>query len=173
MKESRVSLLLKDVYGTVSDKPVYIMPGLLEGDLAAEYVAEKSFSGQNGPALFVRGDEIYKHLERSGVKEGYVTIVVSGLPNIYSRNKEMLSQKDSVNLELAVLRPLASFKNIFKYDAIRPFAENASMSLYQLFGDVTPFNIVYIPVADYKYFVENSVPVTVRLNAIDQIICFV
>lgn len=119
--------------------------------------------------FFISGGDVFGYLNRHLDREicNYtVSIVIRGLRDLYWNNRLTLPRDEDVQLDNAMRQPLPSFKNIFDYDEINTIEgidELIDIPVYQLFGTITPYSVIHIPVRHFIQSLNINAPIRVAL----------
>lgn len=154
-----IPIWLRDTYARIHSEPIYHLQGPLNETSATEEAAIQSL--QSLPSvglqsdLFFSGGDIFTQLSRNqsqaGLCDQTITIVIHSLRDLYWNIRSVLSREETAQLEVALKQPLPRFKNIFEYSKFENARDRSPIPLYQMFGTITPFSVIHIPV---KHFIE-------------------
>ncbi len=166
-----IPLWLRDVYATIRSRPLYYMEGPLIESSQTETDAKIALNTADFEAsnLFISADNIFPYLNKnmnSDLCKHYITIVIHNLPDLYWSNRQNISQ-EILGVDLAFKQPYPKFKDINEYPSVKL---TNPLVLYQLFGNITPYNVLHIPI---RYFVESlnaKKPINISLSGINTII---
>jgi len=162
-QDTIIPLWLRDVYGKVNSSPIYEMQGALNLDKGSEYQANELYDAEQ---LFLKGDDLFAYIkDHPDVIKQNVTIVIKGLTNLFWERRKLLPEEIQ-NLSNAINQPAPDFKNVAEYQSLR----NIDSPLYQLFGNITPYNMLYIPVRDFVNSINQNIPIQVKINGLGIII---
>lgn len=167
-----IKIWLRDTYSQIHPTPIYDIEGfdpsisrsriypndnliyLLDNlKIHADKYSDDIFYPDSD--LFLNSSDIFGYLNKNikhGVCDAYIIIVINNLRDIYWNNRHLLPQEELPALELSTEKYLPTFVNIFDYQALNEYATSISTPIYQLYGDISPYNVVNIPV---KYFIES------------------
>jgi hypothetical protein len=163
-----IPLWLRDTYGRVQQTPLYYFQGPLRENNDTEEAAKKaSTQNMEESDIFLSGKDIFAYLNRNknrNICNGVVTVVVHSLRDLYWNARSTLPIGDIKQLELALSRPLPTFKNIFEYKSLQTIGESIDIPLYQMFGTITPYSVLHIPVKDFIEMLNNKLPIRIRLD---------
>ena len=170
-----IPIWLRDTYARVQPGPLFNMEGYHEQNRNTEIEAAKSLSEKSLPSgsnLFLRGSDIFLYLSKhqDDVCDYTVSIIIHALRDLYWANRYLLSEDEITQLDIATQTPLPSFKNIFEYSSLEKYGKIFNTPLFQLFGDITPYSVINIPV---KHFIESiniNAPIQAQLVGTDIII---
>ena len=163
-----IPIWLRDTYAHVQLGPLFTAEGFQEETRNTEIEAAKSLSQTSLPSrdnLYFRGSDVFVHLAKhqNNIANQTVTIIIHGLRDLYWTNRHGLSNDEKIQLDIAMKTPLPSFKNIFDYPSLDKYREIFNTPLFQLFGNITPYSVLNIPV---KHFVESiniNAPIQAKL----------
>lgn len=146
-----IPLWLRDTYALVHNEPLNRLQGPLNENASTEEIAQSALLEGSDTPLFLSGGDIYTHIGRNSNKfcNQTVTIVIRGLRDLYWNVRQTLP--DIAQLEIAARQPLPVFKNIFEYTSLENMRDFYPSPLYQMFGTLTPYNVIHVPV---RHFVE-------------------
>ena len=186
-----IPLWLRDTYGRIQPEPIYNLEGPLEENRSSEEAAYRSHSrGISNSDLFLNGGDIFGYINKNkslcinrsgsngpggpGANEpGFnqvITIVIHSLRDLYWNYRAMLSPDQLVQLNMAMDEPLSTFKNIYDYKSLEKFRDMTDTPLYQMFGTITPYSVLYIPVRNFIETINNNEPIQIALDNIGIII---
>lgn len=182
-----IPIWLRDTYARVQPEPLTTVHGHSEENINTEIEAAKSLTNQSlppGENLFLRSSDIFLFLsshisnisDRSSsltnICDQTVAIVIRALSDLYWNNRFSLSDEEIIHLDTATKKPLPSFKNVFEYSSLDKYRDLYTTPLFQLFGDITEYNVINVPV---KYFIESinhNLPIQAELVGTGIIIQF-
>lgn len=174
---SVIPIWLRDIYAKVETSPITniigesIVGGVTK-DTESLAVSELSKSFPQ-TSFFIRGNELYSYLARylnATVCNDVITFVIIGLRDLYWNQRHKLTRQQLDELELSMDRPLPQFYSIFNYQSLSNVGSEMATSAFQLFGTITPFSVVHVPVRDYVNAVNNKQPISVFLPELDIIL---
>lgn len=172
-----IPIWLRDIYAKVESSLLSdvigesIVSGVTE-DTESLAVAELSKPFPE-TMFFIRGNELYSYLARylnANVCNHVVTFVLVGLRDLYSNQRHKLTVQELAQLELSMNRPLPQFYSIFNYQSLSNVGSEMATSAFQLFGTITPFSVVHVPVREFVNAVNNKQPISVLLPELDIIL---
>jgi len=177
IKSSRIiPIWLRNTYVRVQPVPLYNLTGYYEENLNTEIAAKESLSKDISKSdLFISGGDVFSYLNKNldhGICNQTINIIVQGLRDLYWNNRNMLYRNELTRLELAMKQPLPRFKNIFEYKSLQPFRDVINTKMFQLFGAITPFSVIHIPVRNFIEFINRNEPIQVTLTGTDITIQF-
>lgn len=162
-EETIIPVWLRDLYCTVWESPVYQLKGPLNED-----ELDASIKLENNDILFVRGDDVFKYVyENEDHKDSWITFVINSLPRLFVDNQSKLDCKEQIAIDNAIKQVPPRFKNIKEYDSIDL---PKGVNLFQLIGNIHPYNIVYVPVSEFIRLIKENKPIKIRILGIDYII---
>lgn len=160
-----IPIWLRDTYAYVHPTPVYNLQGPFRENIHTEEAARQLLTKNIN--LFLSGADVFSYLNRNiskGVCNQTVTIVIHSLRDLYWNYRKILPHETVSNLEMAMREPLPTFKNVFEYKSIQQLSESIDLPQYQMFGTLTPFSVLHIPV---RFFIESlnaGVPIQIALE---------
>lgn len=157
-----IPIWLRDTYARVHSQPIYKLEGPLSETIITEEAALASLTSSSSD-LFLSGADVFTHLSRNNVCDSTVTIVIHSLRDLYWNMRHMLPQSEVELLQIAMTQPLPKFKNIFDYSSLEKYRENYPLRLYQLFGTITPFSVIHIPVTHFVDALNAKQPLQIML----------
>lgn len=165
---SIIPIWIRDTYAKIQPTPIYNLQGPLRENINSEIEAREALSqGIEKSNLFLSGADVFGYLNRNINRElcdQTVTIVIHSLRDLYWNNKQTLPREIVSNLEIALRDPLPTFKNVFEYISIQNLSESLDLPLYQMFGTITPFSVLHIPVTYFIEALNAKVPIQVALE---------
>lgn len=149
-----IPLWLRDTYALIHSEPVNDLQGPLNESIFTEELAQQSLQGEGDQHLFLSGGDIFTYLSRNQSKlcDQTITIVIHSLRDLYWNIRQTLPKEEISRLEIALKQPLPRFKNIFEYRKIESVRDLYPSPLYQMFGTLTPFSVIHLPV---RHFIES------------------
>jgi hypothetical protein len=177
LTQTIIPIWLRDTYARVQPEPLLHLEGHIEENRNTEIEAAKALSHQSLPTgenLFLRSSDIFAFLSKHAgdICDQTVAIIIRGLRDLYWNNRFSLSDDELIQLDIATRKPLPSFKNVFEYSSLEKYRDIFNTPMFQLFGDITEYNVINVPV---KYFIEslnNNVPIQAEILGTGIIIQF-
>lgn len=163
-----IPLWLRDTYARVTPAPIYDLAGAVTEDAQSNIAArdalqQEAIGADSG--LFRSGDDIFSYLsKRSDLCNQTITFVIIGLRDLYWNNRGNLSREEIGKLEYALRYPLPSFKNVFEYKNLDDQRGVIPVPVYQLFGTITAFSVIHIPVRHFVEALNTQQPLRVALS---------
>ena len=174
---SVIPIWLRDIYAKVGSSPLSDVIGenIVSGVTENTESLAVSELGKLFPetTFFIRGNELYSYLARylnASVCNDVITFVLVGLRDLYWNQRHKLTTEQLDQLELSMNQPLPQFYSIFNYQSLSDAGSEMATSAFQLFGTITPFSVVHVPVRDYINAVNNKQPISVFLPELDIIL---
>ena len=99
---------------------------------------------------------LWKHIDSINCGD-IVNIVIPGLRNIYYNHRAFLSKDEKNLLETSMKQPLPQFLSIYGDN------KNPTMEEYQLFGDITAYDVIHIPVISFIKSINDKKPLSIQL----------
>lgn len=163
-----IPIWLRDTYAHVQSGPIYNLQGPLGENLTSGKEAKDSLSkGIEESNIFLSGADVFSYLNTRINKQlcnQTVTIVIRSLRDLYWDNRHSLPSDVLTELEIAMKEPLPTFKNMFEYKSMQNLSESIKLPLYQLFGTITPFSVLHIPVSYFIEALNAKVPIQIVLE---------
>jgi hypothetical protein len=152
---SQINILiyLRDTYGRIESDPIYDFNGYRRYEQGREAAIRAVNDYKLGSKHFLRTTNLYGYLDRT-INErcnDIITIVIPNLRNVYFNNRQRLSEEERRKLTVAVQEPLPKFKSIYDYPDLEILATEAHVPEYQVYGDITKYDVLHLPV---RLFVE-------------------
>lgn len=157
-----IPIWLRDTYAFIHSEPIYNFQGPLNESDTAEEIA-KDFL-QTGSNLFISGGDVFTFLSRNNLCDHTITLVIHSLRDLYWSVRNSLPREEVDRLEIALKQPLPHFKNIFEYKKLESKRDSYPSPLYQMFGTLTPFSVLHIPVRHFIQALNAQQPLQVVLN---------
>lgn len=171
-----IPIWLRDTYARVQPGGLFNLDGHSKLNNEIEMEAKRNISsGFSNDNFFLSGSNIFGYLNRtlnSSICNQVVTVAVQGLRDLYWNNRGVLPRSEEGELQFAMNRTSPTFTNIFDYPGLRSFSDWNIVPIYQLYGTLTTYDVVQIPV---KYFLESinqKLPISVQLEGVNIIIQF-
>lgn len=150
MSKDEVEVLpiwLRDVFARIETTTVYKYNGLLEG---LDDELERN-------VVFIPADDIFSYCSKEKVYAGIVTIAIPNLRDLYWNKRSLLSKEEINKLSIEMKEPPTKFRNI-------------GSRIYELNGNVTPYDLIHIPVSYFIECLNRKVPIEIILNNTNTII---
>lgn len=165
-----IPLWLRDTYAYVHSEPIQQLNGPLNETILTQEAAITSLA--SGSGLFLNSADVFTYLNRniSNVCNDTITIVIHSLRDLYWNMRNTLQREEVDHLEVAMKQPLPRFKNIFEYRALESSRDVNPSPLYQLFGTITQFSVIHIPVKHFIMSINDKQPLQVMLSGTNVII---
>jgi len=152
-----IAIWLRDAYIRISDRKdlsfLSALHGFPERSFRSEEKAYNSvMHNLDNQDFFVRGDNMSEELNRvisSTHCNAYITLTITGLRDVYYSNRHSLSPATLEKLNERMDQSLPTFMNVFDYDSLQDQREKSDIPLYQLFGKITEFDVVHIPIVEF------------------------
>lgn len=167
-----IPVWLRNTYAYIGPNRIYNLNGYSEIDESSENDAVSATSLTEG-GLFITGDNLIKYFSRymnNNLCKYFITIVLPGLRDIYSDNRNTLSNDEQSLITIAVRKLLPSFHDIYKYQSLFKLESKTEISEFQVIGMITPYDIVHIPVEYFINKINNGEPISILLESTNIII---
>jgi len=142
-----IPIQLRDTYARVQLEPIFNLEGSKEptvnADILGHLTESKHFLASNNMFGY-----IYRTAETINSND-MITIVIQGLRNLYWDNRLLLPQDDRLRLEQSMGTSLPKFYNVYEYKSLAPLRKSADMVEYEVLGNITPYDVVHIPVLTF------------------------
>lgn len=137
---SNVDLYLRQTYARVHDEPIYdhTSPILVDEDDPDEVI---------DTTPYYTGTNLYRANIQSKSHDDIVTLVIPGLRNVYYQSKHLLDAEEQHPLSSS----MSAESPTFEYDTSSP----PGLERFHLTGQVTPYDVVHIPVSKYLNLVNS------------------
>ena len=169
-----IPIKLDDVYARFQYDKIINWYGFKERSDLTEEAANDSIKMESGGSNnFIRASNMFSYLWRNLNKNNcdfIVNIIIPGLRNIYYENKKFLSEDEQNLLNDIIQRDLPQFEDIYNYKSLEKYASDVNMQEYQLFGSITPYDVVNIPVKTFVNLINNKSPIKIQLYPLNIII---
>lgn len=168
---------LREFYARYQKEKIGTWVGFTEKQLRdgiCEKAAQDSLEMKpTGSKNFMQATDIVKYLARNYDKTQetyYVNVVIPGLYWKYYENKDLLSADEAKTLDLVGYDLPPTFRDIFKYKSLQKFENFVNIREYQLFGTLTCYDILHIPVKLFIEKINNNEPINVKLAGLNIVI---
>jgi hypothetical protein len=162
-----IPVWLRDIYAKVEPYPLLDVEGLEEVSKDTEQLAALELQKLlPKTSLFIRGSDLYSYLSRyitADMCNHVITFVIVSLRDLYWNMRLNLSIQQQAQLDMVMNKRAPQFQNIFDYPLLQDLGPEVPTHLYQLIGDITPFNVVHVSVRDFINAVNNKLPIPVWL----------
>lgn len=169
---SIIPIWLRNTYATIQPKAISNFHAPLTESYYTEEEAYKILQNETG---FVSSDNIVSYLNNK-IKRGdnicnhVITIVIISLRDLFWNDRGKLTKEENKQLEIAMRQPLPKFKNVFNYKTLEPLLNNYPFPIYQMFGIITPYSVIHIPVSYFIQAINNKLPIDIELSGTNTII---
>lgn len=165
---------LRDVYGRVQANKIINWYGFDERSNITEDIAEVAVNTKAETSNnFFQANKIFQYLwktiDESNCND-IVNIVIPGLRNTYYDNRELLSEAEQILLQTVATRPLPQFENIWNYPSLEGHNKTGNIPEFQLFGSITPYDVVHIPVVHFVDAINKKDPLLIQLYPLNIVI---
>lgn len=165
-----VAVWLRDVFVRITNEKILDITGETEISFDTEEKAYYAVKLHETNKLFLRGNNLFEEIDRFLSRtscNAVVNLVITGLRDVYWQNRYKLPP-DLLN-KLSVLegQALPTFFNVFEYESLRKVGESTDVALYQLFNDITEFDIVHIPLTTLISTINQKRDILLKLPYID------
>ncbi len=143
---------LRDAYAIIKPRPLYNLMGSVKVNDNSE---QESIFSYNSGNLFVKGNDVLSIINQN-IKNycgWYITFVLPSLTDHFLDNSEYLSEEEHVTLLELSNTSNPKFKNIYEYDYFDEI--QYTLPLYQMFGVITPYNVLHISVKDFVEMIND------------------
>lgn len=163
-----IPINLGDVYARVQADKILNWYGFDEISEESKDIANRGIRGEpGGSSNFIQANKtfayLWKNLNKSNCND-IVNIIIPGLRNIYYSHRGLLPSSERTLLESAMKRPLPQFENIGDY------GKNVNMLEFQLFGSITPYDVLHIPVQHFIDAINKRNTISVQLYPLNVIV---
>jgi len=169
-----IPINLSDIYARVQADRIFNWYGFEQRSSDTEDSAIRSVRMEfGGSSNFLRANNIFGYLWRnlqSSNCNDVINIVIPGLRNMYYNHRSLLPRAEQPLLEAAMKRPLPQFESISSYSSLQYYDQTGNMSEYQLFGSITAYDVVHIPVRHFIDSINRKNPISVQLYPLNVII---
>lgn len=122
--------------------------------------------------LFLNSTDILSVLRGKLVnyKNDYITIVSPDLFNIYLNNKNVLNNNDLLDVHKYMADDPPQFNNIVDYEQLIDYTGSKEIEsqlktpIYQLIGEINPYNVLHISVPEFIRLIGNNKPIITNLR---------
>jgi len=169
-----IPIWLRDTYARIENHKISDVDGYSSDNNSFERKAfdsmHKEFDLGNGDIFkanskfYISGGDIYNYLYEKKQCNNVITMVIIGLKDLYWNHRDQLDEHEISLLTYLMTKDLPSFKNIFDYRKVEKYNEKVDIPIHQLFGSITPYDVVHISVADFIEAINNNEPVRINLE---------
>lgn len=171
-----IPIWLRDTYARVQTGELFSFEGIHEASKESESSAADSIiKGFSEPNFFIEGSNLFGYFDRSlnsTVCNQTISIVIQGLRDLYWNNRDKLPVEEQRPLEIAMKQSPPSFHNIFNYKSLTRLRDQILVPMFQVYGNITPYDIVQVPVRHFLDSINKKIPIVVELEGIGIIIQF-
>ena len=158
---------LNDLYAYVGEK-IYNWNGFKEVSQQSEeyaYFGYYQVEDVKCSKLFCGASNLFNDYIK-GIYDGneFITFIIPGLREIYSANQKLLPSSEITMFFESADKDVPKFKNISEYSSIK--MDKNDISLYQLMGDITPYDVLHISFKDFLSVIDSSKMFKFQLNSI-------
>lgn len=140
-----MNVSLRYCFARVQADPIHWIHGTQSENQALEAV--NMIPG--GSRHYLQASKMYAYLWRNPDRHHcnhVVTIYVPGLRAFFTQHQHLLDQETRNNLDIANQSPIPNFFDIYNFQQLWAYQDQKNVSEYQLNGDITPFDVVHMPV---------------------------
>ena len=172
-----IPIWLRDIYAKIEPYPLTNMDGA-DTDIVNSNETELMAMNELAKPLpqtsfFIRGNEIYSYLTRylnAATCNYTITFVIVSLRDLYWNQRQNLNTEQLTELDDAMNKSLPEFHSIFDYPSLSNIGSTMATSLFQLFGTITPFNVIHVPVRDFITAINKQAMIPVLLPELNIIL---
>jgi hypothetical protein len=180
MSITTIPVWLRNTYCRIDNKEIFEVEGYSKGNKKYKKKAlesiEREFSDGEGDIFtadsnfYISGGDIYNYLYDKKGCGAIITLVIVGLKNLYWNHREQLDENEKSELSGYMTHELPSFKDIFDYKNVEKYNTLIDYPVYQLFGEITPYDVLHITVDDFINIINSSAFIEVPLVDTDVVI---
>jgi hypothetical protein len=171
-----IPIWLRDTYARVQDEELFTFEGFpganKESESSAKDIILRGFEVQN---FFIEGSNLFGYFHRSlnsKVCNQTISIVIQGLRDLYWNNRDRLPVDEKRLVEISMNESPPSFHNIFDYKSLLKLREQVILPMFQVYGSITPYDIVHVPVRHFIDSINKGIPIMIELEEVGIIIQF-
>lgn len=161
-----IPVRLEDLFARVQKDRIFNMYGYTERGEASEAAANAALRMEyGGSRLFLTANNMFGYLYRN-IRihcKDLISIIVPGLRNIYYKYQHRLPINEQALLATSMEKPLPTFDNVYSYNSLQNYGSLANINEYQLFGCITPYDVLHVPVRLYVDLLNKNLPIQVQL----------
>ena len=120
--------------------------------------------------FYISGGDIFNYLNDNKKCDDIITIVIVGLKNLYWNHKDQLDETEISSLSFYLTKKLPSFEDIFDYKKVEKYNKSVTYPVYQLFNDITPYDVLYVSVSDFVDILNKGEKLHIPIEGTDIII---
>lgn len=162
---------LSDIWANIQPEPIYNLEGrkIEEWDTqnidSQEDAVTFAKSDGSSPSYFITGNKIVAYLARYKVPcTNIITFVIPTLRNLYWDNRLAFPTNIISYMEPDIKEALPRFYDIFNYNKLKDAEPIDDITRYQLFGTISPYDVIHIPVSLFISAFNSRTPFDVRLG---------
>lgn len=177
IQKPSIDIYLRDVYARVQSSAITEFTGLSTQNDDSERAAIKRITtGEFSQEYFLKATDIYRYLYRhkSSHEHDIVTIVIPGLRDQYYSNKLMFNTDERQDITIKMSTPRPTFFNIWDYKKLEHYQDiftrisndpvlDSGLIEYQVFGEITPYDVVHISVKDFIQAINDRQPIIINI----------
>lgn len=151
----KISIRISDVYAHIGKNKIvnWWGYGSPNSNSQSDLINGKS-------SLFVKGNNLLSELRIN--KNNYlISFVVPGLRILFNSSKYLLSSEEQLLLDISSKRDLPSFFDVGDYDDV---STDKLYTTFQLMGSITPYDILSLPVKEFKRRINSRIPILFTLE---------
>lgn len=155
---------ISDIYATITHDPIYYMKGFEKEDRLTEQAASEALNGDISH-YFITGNKIISYLTKYRVPcSDTITFVIPNLRNLYYVNQVLFPIDEIPYITQAITEPLATFHDIYTYKNINSTNLSDDIIKYQLFGIITPYDVIHLPLNSLISHFNQKAPLDIQLG---------
>lgn len=155
---------LSSIYAGVGPRPIYHLHGFINTDLAKESALNRfTMNTEYSHIHFLNANKLFAYLWRNWRKHKYdvITLVIPGLREIYYNHKEYFDNDLIYTMDEPEVKFMSAYAGLGNLGSI------ANMNEYQLFGNITKYDVLHINVPLFVDLINNMYPITFKLSPSD------
>lgn len=171
-----IPINLRDVYARVQKHIINNWHGFSNvSNFTQEAAYNTVYNLPSGSKHFIQASDAYGYISKyhSYNCDQIVNIIIPNLRNIYYNNRKKLSESEQDLLEFSMKEDLPQFYNIYEYKLLSNLKYDQDLNIrkeYQLFGTITPYDVINVPLVNFINFINNGTPIQVQLYPLNIII---
>lgn len=142
-----IPMWLRDLFGRIEQDYVYEYRGTLN----------ENDDSRDVKNLFMSANNIFPYLSKNKIFAGIITIIIPNLRDLYWNKRNLLTSEEIIKLSSRMNEPLTKLEYI-------------GLGQFRLKGNVTPYDVLHIPVDYFIQSLNEKISIEIVLNKMNTII---
>ncbi len=167
MTQKIFTIDLRDVYARIEPQPIVKFKGFETRNKITEAQAREALKVSLFESVhFITGNKVisfaYRNMKADNCQD-IVTLVVPSLREIYWNNKNLVPGEKHIDINTVIKESFPEFYDIYSYPSVSENTTSDDMAEYQVFGKITPYDVLHISLIDFINTINNQQPITITI----------